>query len=94
MKTMIVTRHAGALDWLRAHHPEFKDCTVLAHARPEDLEGNRVVGVLPVHLATLCEEYWHLEMSVPPEFRGTELTVSDMELFGCEIHQYVVEMVS
>jgi len=93
MKTVVVTRHAGALEWLRKHHPEFEDCEVLAHARPEDLIGNRVVGVLPVHMASMCAEYWHLEMTVPPDCRGKELTVEDMERFGCHITRYTVEVV-
>lgn len=91
MKTIIVTRHAGAADWLREHHPEFGNCEVLAHASPEDLKGNKVIGVLPIHLAALCGEYWHLTMSLPPEARGKELTAEDMEQYGCSIQRYRVE---
>jgi len=92
MKTIIVTRHKGALKWLQKYHPEFKDCKVNDHVSPEDLKGNIVVGVLPVHLASMCVEYWHMEMDVPREYRGKELSLEDMERFGCHITRYNVTM--
>jgi len=90
-QTLFVSRHAGALDWLRAHHPELAEaCRHVTHATPADLAGNIVIGTLPVHLAALCEEYWHLEMDVPASLRGRELTVEDMEHCNCRITRYVV----
>jgi len=44
MKTIIVTRHPGALIWLQTHHPELTDVTTLSHAGEDDLKGNIVVG--------------------------------------------------
>jgi CRISPR-associated protein Csx16 len=90
MKTIIVTRHLGALEWLRKHHPELGEAKVVSHASPDDLQGNRVIGVLPVNLAALCAEYWHLSMQVPPEARGKELSAEEMEQFGCSIERFIV----
>jgi CRISPR-associated protein Csx16 len=89
-KTIIVTRHPGALDWLRKHHPELGEAEVVSHASPEQIQGARVIGVLPVNLAAVCGEYWHLAMEVPPEARGKELSREDMERFGCDIEKFVV----
>lgn len=116
MKTIIVTRHPGALAWIQKHHPELmgepdycpvdheatehcdlchgkgtvQSTRVVSHAEPEDLAGNRVIGVLPVDLAALCGEYWALDMRIPADFRGKELSCEDMERFGCSIKRWVV----
>lgn len=88
MQTIIVSRHLAVKDWIAKHHPEFKNVKVLAHAKPEDIKGTIVIGVLPVNLAALCGEYWALDMNIPEEFRGKELFVEDMEKFGCAISRY------
>jgi len=90
MKTIVVTRHTGALNWLWAHHPELGEAEVVSHVSPDEVSGARVVGVLPVNLAALCGEYWHLSMEVPPEARGKELSCEDMERFGCKIQRFLV----
>lgn len=105
MKTIIVTRHPGALEWLRKHYPELFETTyqedpavdlevvepiVVAHADPAGVAGNRVIGVLPFHLAALAAEYWNLDISVPAEARGKELTCADMERYGARLTRYVV----
>lgn len=105
MRTIIVTRHPGALEWLRKHYPELFETTyqedpavdlevvepiVVAHAEPVGVAGNRVIGVLPFHLAALAAEYWHLDISVPAEARGKELTCAEMERYGARLTRYLV----
>jgi len=93
MKTVIITRHPGALKWLRKHHPEYKEVEHIVHAKPEDIEGNIVIGMLPIHMAVLAKEYWNLSLNIPAEMRGKELTVSDMEKYNCKIEQYKITKV-
>jgi len=90
METKIVTRHAGAMEWIAKHHLEFGDAEVIAHADVGDLKGRRIIGMLPIHMAAMCKEYWHLEMTVPADRRGTEISCEDMENFGCKISQFLV----
>jgi len=140
-KTVIVTRHRAALDWIEKYHPEIvfprgsrahyvlngevergtvvsrdmmttsidlspqriqgshivhvsnelvgsDEVQLISHAEPEDVAGNRVIGILPEELSILTAEYWKLSMVVPAEFRGKELTVEDMERFGCSLKRY------
>ncbi len=89
-KTIIVTRHPGALDWLRKHHLELGEAVIVSHASEDQIAGARVVGVLPIDLAAKCGEYWNLTMTIPPEYRGKELSCEDMERFGCSIKRYIV----
>ena len=47
---MIVTRHAGLVAWLEARGIAG---TVIAQATPADVQGKRVIGALPLHLAAI-----------------------------------------
>lgn len=89
---VFVSRHKGAYEWFKNHHIELaKDCEYLTHINPEQIKGNIVVGTLPINLAVLAKEYWHLAMTIPAEMRGKELTVKDMEGFGCKIEKYIIK---
>ena len=93
MKKIIITRHKGAVDWIKKHYPEFSAFEHLTHANKLDIQGNIIIGTLPVNLAVLSKEYWHLTMNIPVEFRGKELTVEDMEIFGCSIYRYKINII-
>lgn len=137
LKTIIVTRHRAALEWIEKHHPKLifpdgsrvhyvldgnvehgivvgrdvlttsidiqhqivhisnslvgsDDVRIISHATPEDVAGNRVIGILPEELSSLAAEYWKLSMVVPADYRGEELTVEDMERFGCSLKRWWV----
>lgn len=118
MRTIIVTRHPGAIEWLRKHHPELvettyccidheandscafchgtgveEDISIRDHIGKDemsDLEDARVVGILPFNLAVLAAEYYHLDMEIPAEARGKEISCSDMEKFGAHLTRYYV----
>jgi len=87
MTTIIITRHPGALKWIY-RHTGFKDVKHIQHASEADIRGNRVIGTLPVHLAAMAGEYWHLTMDIPPHLRGKELSCEQMEQLGCKIVCY------
>jgi len=81
----------GALEWLKNHYSEFADAKYLSHVSEEDIENNIVIGTLPINLAVLAKEYWHLSMTIPAEMRGKELTSEDMEKFDCKIERYIIK---
>ena len=87
----IVTRHKGAVEWIREHYPIFNRFVVIPHITEEQVKGSIIIGTLPVNLAVLAKEYWHLSMMIPMEMRGKELTLEDMEEFGCQIVKYKIE---
>ena len=49
MEKIIITRHKGAVDWIKKHYPKFSVFKHLTHASEEDIEGNIIVGTLPVN---------------------------------------------
>ncbi len=98
MTTLFVTRHPGAVEWARRRGIEAEvidhlDDHTIARLRPGDV----VMGVLPVAVAAeVCARgarFLHLELHVPPELRGRELSADDMERFNARLEEYEVKRV-
>jgi CRISPR-associated protein Csx16 len=93
MTTYLVSRHQGAVQWVRAQGWAVDE--VVPHLDPDIVgEGDRVIGTLPVHLAAaVCARggrYYHLELDLPPDKRGAELTPGDMNACGARVREYRV----
>jgi CRISPR-associated protein Csx16 len=89
METVIVTRHSGAVEWLRR---QGITGDVLSHvANVEQIAGKRVVGALPLHLACHAAAVGSIDMpGMRPEQRGQDLTPTEMDAAGAAIRWYVV----
>lgn len=89
MKHVIVTRHPGAVAWLRAQVPALADAPVLADASRADVANRHVYGVVPLSLADAA---WRVTAIVfdgaPP--RGAEYTADDMRAAGARLVTYTV----
>ena len=91
MRTLFVTRHAGAIEWLHRHG--LREDAVLDHLSLEDISpGDQVIGSLPINLiATLCEmgaTYYNIDLHVPKELRGKELGPDQMDQCGARLMRY------
>src|SRR5574343_753417 len=88
MENIIVTRHAGLVNWLEQHGVTGK---VIAQATPEDVAGKHVFGVLPMWLAVHAASV--TEVSMPAlrlEQRGKDITPAEMDEAGAVMKTYVV----
>lgn len=98
MTTWLVTRHAGAREWVRRRG--FAVDRVVPHIVSETdiAAGDVVIGSLPANLAaSLCERgarYMHLSLDLPLEKRGVELTADDMELFGGRLEEIALRRIA
>ena len=93
MTTWLVTRHEGALHWMRAHGPSFD--RHVPHLDPAQVApGDRVLGTLPVHLAAqVCArraEYWHLMLELPEDARGRELGAQELTALGARLQRFFI----
>ncbi|WP_416391279.1 CRISPR-associated protein Csx16 [Alloalcanivorax xenomutans] len=90
----IVTRHRGALDWLKEQVSA--PALHLAHLMPEYAigRGDTVVGTLPINLvADIClrgARYFHLEICLPHALRGQELSACQLTEHGARLVEYFV----
>lgn len=91
--TWLVTRHPGALAWVREqglafdrHVSHLDECALVA--------GDRVIGTLPVPLAADVIargiQYWHLTLDLPSTARGCELTAEQMRAFGARVEPFAI----
>lgn len=97
MAIYFVSRHAGAIEWIKQqtqwHIDEF-----VPHLDTAKLQaGDVVLGTLPLHLAAeVCErgaKFYFLMM--PQEFakRGSEYTASDMSDAGAALQRFEVRKI-
>ncbi len=103
-KVFIVTRHSAAKDWISANAEQYglsnaEEMFDMTHLSDEVLMGiseeDVVVGVLPLSLvAAVCAKgakFFNLDLTVPAEARGRELTVQDMDRYGARLTPYYVK---
>lgn len=95
MQTYVVSRHPGALEWLKCHGHDVSGA--LFHLDEIRLTpGDVVIGTLPVHLAAEVirqgARYLHICMQLPASARGRELGFAEMTAYGAELKEYHVEM--
>ena len=96
MTAYFVSRHVGALDWALEQGIEAQR---IAHLDPGQIAaGDIVMGTLPIQLAcAVCERgarYLHLELELPPESRGLDLSVADMTRFGAKLTEFQIKRVA
>lgn len=93
MTIWFVSRHEGALQWMRQSGVAFD--RHVPHLDPaEVLTGDTVVGSLPVNLAAqVCQRgaaYWHLALQMPAEARGRELSADELARMGASLQRYSI----
>lgn len=94
MTTYFITRHQGALQWAEASGIAYDQH--LEHLDPQLIEaGDTVIGTLPVNLAAeVCArgaEYLHLNLDLPRELRGRELSAQTLFEAGASLQCYFVQ---
>ena len=91
-KNIIVTRHHGLVEWLKARGISGD---VLTHITDESqIRGKVVYGVLPLALAAKCEIYVAIDMPLlRPYQRGVDLSPREMDVAGARMMRYKVEAV-
>lgn len=99
----LVTRHAGAIDWLKQQIAvgnvllsASEPLVQLAHLPDSHglMAGDVVMGILPVNkvagLNRLGVRYFHLSLDVPLMLRGCELSVEQLSELNARLEEYTV----
>lgn len=94
MKTVVITRHATLVTYLREIGVlTDADAHIIAQATPDDVRDAHVIGVLPFHLASLAAQVTTLDLDTPPDLRGKELTLDQLRQYAKGTATYVVRRV-
>lgn len=83
----IITRHAGLVEWLKRKGIVGD---VIAQATKEDVLNNDVVGVLPLNLACYANQITTVDMNLPLDKRGVDISPEEMDLYGAKLSTYSV----
>lgn len=94
MSRYFITRHLGALEWATRqgyafdqHLTHLDDATVFGR-------GDVVAGILPINLVgSLCEQgvrYFNLNLELPQDLRGIELSADQLEQCHASLVEYIV----
>ena len=94
MTTYLVSRHLGAVEWMKAighhydqHHTHLTDYSELK-------SGDTVVGSLPINMVAdlnkLGVKYLHLSLYIPQSQRGIELTSQQLLALDAKLEAYEV----
>ena len=89
-ETVVVTRHHGLVEYLLERGLAPTDAPVIAHASPEEVEGRRIIGVLPLSLAAMAYEVVEVPLALPPELRGVELSLAQVRQYAGQPRTYRV----
>lgn len=94
-KQLIVTRHKALVAYLLDKNiikeGEYK---LIEHADYKDVEGQDVIGVLPLQLASYAKSVTEIPLKLTPEMRGKELTFDEVEQIADKPVQYIVREVN
>lgn len=95
MTTYFITRHQGAIDWVRDNQVHFD--VHLTHLLSLDKlkSGDTVIGTLPIHIIAdinaIGVHYVHLSFNVPAHLRGVELSVEQLTKYNAALQAYDVQ---
>jgi CRISPR-associated protein Csx16 len=95
MATVLVTCHPGAAEWARRHGIEAHQ---IDHLHPSSIQpGDLIIGTLPIHLAAEVTRrqarYLHLQLDLPVEARGKELSADAMDSYGARLIEFETRQV-
>lgn len=93
--TWLVSRHAGAQEWLLRRYPR-AESRIVAHLDVTAVQnGDRVIGTLPVQaIADICARgatYIHLTIPMAPVHRGRELDADELDALGATLECFHAE---
>jgi len=90
---LVVTRHRGLVDFLR-EDGFLEEIELTSHVRdPNILRGREVWGNLPMHLAAYADKVVCVDLDLPPEARGKDLTSDEVRKYCRSISTYRVERI-
>lgn len=95
MTTYFITRHVGAVDWAKANNIAFDVHLEHLLSLDELKSGDTIIGTLPINMIAQINakgvRYIHLSLEIPPELRGVELNVEQLNACRATLEEFYVE---
>jgi putative CRISPR-associated protein (TIGR02620 family) len=94
MEKIVVTRYKGLVEYLQELKLIEEETKVVAHANIDDVKGKHVLGVLPLWLSCHAAKITEIQLKLPAEKRGKELSVEEVRFFALSPRTYIVKEVA
>ena len=104
MEKLVVTRYKTLVEYLRQKREWWKgtepkslineSTKILSHAKIADVEGKHVIGVLPYWLSCHTGKFTEIQLRIPSEKRGKELTLEEIEFYALDPKTYQIQEVA
>lgn len=96
MTTWLVTRHPGAIEWIR--NQQISIDKQVDHLDIKSISaGDTVIGILPVNLAAeVCLRggtYINLSTNLPMNTRGREMTSNELDQYEAKLECYAISRI-
>lgn len=93
VEKIVVTRYRTLVTHLKNLGLIDANTKVIAHANPEDIMNKHAFGVLPYWLAAHTAKFTEVQLRIPQEKRGKELTVEEIEWYALDAKTYQIREV-
>ena len=94
MKKIVVTRHRALVEYLKELGLTDDNTEVISHANIEDVKGKHVIGVLPLWLSCHASKITEIQIRIPKEKRGKDLSLEDIKFYSGNPKTYIVKETS
>ena len=93
MEKIVVTRHPALVQYLLRAGLIDKGTKHISHATVDDIKGKHVFGILPNWLACHAAMLTELQLRLPLEVRGRELSLKEIEFYLVEPKTFIIKEV-
>lgn len=93
MDKLVVTRYRSLVEYLKKIELIDDNTKIISHAKIEDVQNKHVIGVLPYWLSCHTGKFTEIQLRIPSEKRGQELTLEEIGFYSLDPHTYEVREV-
>lgn len=94
MEKLVVTRYKSLVAYLKKIELIDDNTKIITHAKIEDVQNKHVIGVLPYWLSCHTGKFTEIQLRIPSEKRGHELTIEEIEFYSLTPKTYEIREVS
>lgn len=94
MEKLVVTRYKSLVVYLKKIKLINDNTKIISHAKIEDVQNKHVIGVLPYWLSCHTGKFTEIQLRIPSEKRGQELSVDEIEFYSLDPHTYEIREVN
>ena len=94
MEKLVVTRYQSLVEYMIKIKLIDENTKVITHAKINDVKEKHVLGVLPYWLSCHAKKFTEIQLRVPSERKGKELSLEEVEFYSLEPKTYTIRETS